>query len=134
MGPNAAFLVLIAGMLGIYHECIRPGRIFPGVAGAAIALAGAYFLFRPPLQLPGLIALIAGVVFLVSEALAGPYYILGALGTVALTAGFAFLLPSPRRLTPALAIPISMLFGALSTVLGSIAKRARRNKRLPVEN
>jgi|SRR5579875_2508593 len=132
VGPNTAFLLLILGMLAIYCEFIWPGRIVPGVLGSAAALAGAYFLFRHPLHLLGLIILAAGVVLLTTEALAGPYYIFGLLGTIALAAGFALLFPGPRRLTPALEIPVSACFGAVTTLLASLAKRARRNKRSDV--
>lgn len=128
MGPNAAFLLLIFGLLAIYCELIWPGHVMPAVLGAAAALTGAYFLFRGPLQAAGLVLLSVGIVLLIGEALAGPYFLLGTLGTIALTAGFALLSPSPRRIAPALAIPVSAIFGAISTLLASIAKRARRNK------
>jgi membrane-bound serine protease (ClpP class) len=129
VGPNGAFLLLIFGLLGVYCEFIWPGRIVPGVVGAALAVAGAYFLFRGSLQITGVVLLGIGVLLLVTEALGAPYFLLGALGTVALTAGFGLLLPGSRRIAPGLAVPVSLLFGVLTTLLGSIAKRARRNKR-----
>jgi membrane-bound serine protease (ClpP class) len=128
VGPNGAFLLLIFGLLGVYCELIWPGRVIPGVLGAATALAGAYFLFREPLQMAGLVFLGMGGLLLIAEALAAPYFLLGSLGTIALTAGFVMLLPDSRRIAPGLAIPVSALFGALTTLLASIAKRARRNK------
>ena len=128
MGPNGAFLLLVFGLLGVYCEFIWPGRVIPGVLGAAMALAGAYFLFRGPLQIAGLALLGIGVVLLIAEALAAPYFLLGTLGSIALTAVFALLLPDARRIAPGLAIPVSALFGALTTLLASFAKRARRNK------
>jgi membrane-bound serine protease (ClpP class) len=129
VGPNGAFLLLIFGLLSVYCELIWPGRILPGVVGAAVALTGAYFLFRGPVQITGLALLGIGVLLLVTEALAAPYFLLGTLGTMALTAGFALLFPGPRRIAPGLAVPVSVLFGALTTLLAALAKRARRNKR-----
>jgi membrane-bound serine protease (ClpP class) len=128
VGPNAAFLLLIFGVLGIYCEFIWPGRVIPGVAGAAAALAGAFFLFRGPLQVSGLVLLAAGIVLLAAETLAGPYYLLGSFGSIALTAGFALLLSSPRRLSMILAIPMAAVLGGVTTFLAAAAKRARRNK------
>lgn len=93
-----------------------------------MALAGAYFLFRGPFEIAGVVLLAIGVALLIAEALAAPYFVLGTLGSIALTAGFALLLPDRSRIAPGLAIPISALFGAVTTLLASIAKRARRNK------
>ena len=128
VGPNGAFLLLLAGLLAIYCELIWPGRVIPGVLGAAAALSGAYFLYREPLQPAGLALLAAALLLLIGEARAGPYYVLGFAGTVALTAGFALLLPDSRRIAPGLAIPVSAAFGIITTFLAAIAKRARRNK------
>ena len=128
MGPNGAFLLLIFGLLAIYCEFIRPGTVIPGVLGAAAALAGAYFLFREPLQMTGLVLLAVAIILLIAEALTAPYFLLGTLGTIALTAGFGLLLPGSRRIAPTLAVPVSAVFGLITTLLASIAKRARRNK------
>lgn len=129
MSSTAAFLVLICGLLALYWEFIWPGRIVPGVLGAAAAVAGAYFLLRPPFQPGGLALVLTGTLLLGCEAAAGPPYLFGALGTVALAAGFAMLLPPPGAIAASAAIPASVVFGAASTVLAASAKRARRNKR-----
>lgn len=128
VGPNTAFVLLIFGILGIYGELIRPGRVVPGVMGAAAAVTGSYFLFRWPLEIGGIALLSAGALLLIGEACWGPYLVMGALGAIALTAGFSLLLPGPRRILPELAIPLSAVFGILSALLASGAKRARRNK------
>ncbi|MBV9761847.1 MAG: hypothetical protein JO340_14900 [Acidobacteriaceae bacterium] len=129
MGPDAAFALLISGLLALYCELLRPGLIVPGVLGAATASAGACFLFRGPFHLYALALLAAGALLLLAEVFLGPYLLLGALGAASLTLGFAFLFPGPRRISPALAIPVSALFGTLTALLASLAKRARRVKR-----
>lgn len=129
MGPKTAFVLLIFGLFGIYAELIRPGRVAPGVAGAAAAIAGGYFLFRGPLHPVGLVLLAAGAALLVAEACWGSYLIFGGLGAAALIAGFYLLLPPSARLAPALEIPLSTSFGMASAFLAAAAKRARRNKR-----
>lgn len=128
MGPNAAFLFLVFGLLGIYCELIWPGRVVPGALGAAAALAGAYFLFRGPLETGGVVLLGVGIVLLAGEALGGPYFLLGTAGAIALTTGFILVFPGSRRIAPGLAIPISAVFGVITALLASAAKRARRNK------
>lgn len=129
MGPDAAFLLLIAGLLAVYCELLRPGLIVPGVLGAAAAFAGAYLLFREPLQAGGVALLGGGAVLLIAEIFAGPYLAAGLLGALAITVGFTDLLAGPRRIAPGLAIPVSALFGVVTAVLGGLAKRARRAKR-----
>jgi membrane-bound serine protease (ClpP class) len=133
VGPNTAFVILLAGIGGIYWELVHPGRVIPGAAGIAAAITGACFLFRPPLETPGLFLLVSGIAFLAAEAFWGPPLVLGTIGTIALTAGFALLLPPPRRLVPQLAVPVSAVFGLVTALLASIAKRARRNKWADIE-
>jgi membrane-bound ClpP family serine protease len=127
-GPNTAFLLLVSGLLAIECECIWPGRVFPGVAGAAAAIAGAWLLFRPPLEITGVSLLAASVVLLTAEALLGPYLLFGVIGALALIAGFSLLLPPSRAIAPAVAVPCSALLGFSTALLASLAKRARRNK------
>lgn len=129
MGPNTAFVMLIGGMLGIYAELVWPGRFVPGILGLGGTLAGAYFLFHPPLNLQGIGLLALATVLLIAEALWGPYFLLGSLGTIALASGFSLLLGQPRHIEPALAVPLSIVFGLCSALLAASAKRARRNKR-----
>ena len=128
MGSNAAFLLLISGLVAIYCEFLRPGLVVPGVLGAGAASAGACFLFRGPLEVYAVVLLGAGAVLLAVEIFRGPYLVFGLLGTVALTFGFADLFTGSRRISPALAIPVSALFGISSAWLAALAKRARRAK------
>ena len=128
VGPNTAFALLVFGLFAIYSEFIWVGRVVPGIAGAAAAAAGSYFLFRLPLDAAGLVLLGLGVLLLVAEACCGPYLVFGTLGAVAVTAGFPLLLAAPHRLAPAVAVPVSAVFGLVSALLASAAKRARRNK------
>ena len=128
LGTNTAFVLLMLGISGIYAELVWPGRVIPGVVGLGGALAGAYFLFRPPLDAPAIALLVAALALLAGEALWGPYLLLGSLGVIALVAGF-FLLDPPRRIEPALGVPVSLVFGVFSMLLAASAKRARRNKR-----
>ena len=132
VGPNTAFVVLILGLLGIYAELVWPGRVIPGVLGLGSAVAGAFFLFREPLSLPGVALLAVAAGLLAAEALWGPYFLLGSSGAIALAAGFSLLLPEPRRIAPGLCIPLTLVFGAVTTSLAAAAKKARRNKRADI--
>lgn len=129
VGPNAAFLLMIIGVLFIYGEFLRPGRLVPGLFGSILAIAGAYWLWRnSPLE-RGILFIVLAVLLLIAEALWDALFIPGILGTICLATGLYLLFPSDRRIAPALAIPVSIVFGAVTTFLAFEAKRARRNKR-----
>jgi membrane-bound serine protease (ClpP class) len=129
VGPNVAFLILIVGLLLVYVELLRPGRLVPGLLGSLMAVAGSYSLWRNSPLTPGMLLLILAAVLLISETLWGTHFIPGLLGTLSLAGGFFLLFPPERRIAPGLAIPISIVFGVISTFLAFDAKRARRNKR-----
>jgi hypothetical protein len=44
--PDAAFLLLLAGMTGVYIELCRPGWVLPGVGGGALAMFALASLVR----------------------------------------------------------------------------------------
>ena len=129
VGPNIAFIIFILGVLSIYGEFLRPGRVLPGLFGSVMAVTGSYWLWRNSPRTPGLLLLSVGVLFLIAEALWKTHVVAGILGTISLLAGFSLLFPPARRIAPSLTIPISIVFGAVTTFLAFEAKRARRNKR-----
>jgi membrane-bound serine protease (ClpP class) len=129
VGPNVAFLLLIFGVLSIYGEFLRPGRLVPGLLGSVMAITGAYWLWRNSPLVPGVLLIILADLLLTTEALWNARFIPGVLGTISLLAGFSLLFPSARRIAPSLAIPVSIVFGGVTTFLAFEAKRARQNKR-----
>ena len=80
--PSQAFLFLIAGMLAVYGELIRPGRIFPGLLGLALTGLGAYFLW---LNVPtgiGLTLLTLALALFAAEAIWRVHFAFGIFGTI----------------------------------------------------
>ena len=49
--PNIGFILLVLGVLGVYVEFTSPGLIFPGIAGAILALLGTVVAFHSSHQL-----------------------------------------------------------------------------------
>jgi membrane-bound ClpP family serine protease len=129
VGPSTAFLVFAFGILLIYVECLRPGRALPGLLGSVMTMAGVYWLWRNSPTIPGTLLIIFAALLLIAEALWDMYFVPGILGTISLGAGFSLLFSPGGRITPSIAIPISIALGALTTFLAFEAKRARRNKR-----
>jgi len=133
MTPVEAFLLVLSGTLGVYCEFIRPGRVFPGLAGSVLAAAGirgfaCMQLTRAGMVLIGLaIALFLLEVFWL-EAFWRANLLAGLAGIVSLTIGFCLLVRGPGGIPPALAIFAGISFGCLTLFLCCGAKRARRNK------
>jgi membrane-bound serine protease (ClpP class) len=132
VGPNTAFLLLIIGVLAIYGEFLRPGRLLPGLFGSIMAITGSYWLWRNSPLSPGILLIVLAVLLLIAEALWDTRFIPSILGTICLAGGFSLLFPFERRIAPTLAIPVTIVFGAVTTFLAFEIKRARRNKRLDI--
>ncbi|MGH7299394.1 MAG: NfeD family protein, partial [Candidatus Rokuibacteriota bacterium] len=65
--PNVAYLLMMAGMLGIFFELSNPGAILPGVIGG-ICLILAFFAFQSlPVNWAGLLLILFGVILLIAE-------------------------------------------------------------------
>jgi membrane-bound serine protease (ClpP class) len=129
LGPNAAFALALAGLLCIYGEFVRPGRILPGTLGAAMLLIGAYSLYRNEAEAAGVVWISAAASLFLLEIFVNSFFIAGALGTAALGYGSWRLIPGPISIFPSFSIPLSMLFGAATMFLTDSARQARINKR-----
>ena len=85
--PNVAYLLMMAGILGLYMEFSNPGSLFPGIAGGiALLLALASFQVLP-INYAGLLLIGLGLCLLVAEAFLPSFGLLGISGVVALGLG-----------------------------------------------
>jgi len=89
--PNIAYLLMMAGILGLYMEFSHPGVIFPGVAGAICLLLAFASLQLLPINYAGLGLIILGIGLLIGEAFAPSFGVLGVGGIISLALGSFFL-------------------------------------------
>jgi membrane-bound ClpP family serine protease len=129
-GANVAFVLTIFGLLAIYWEFLRPGRIYPGTLGAAAVLLGAYSLWRLSPTPFGLKLLAAAAVLFIAGACWNTRYLAEVAATAALILGSLKLLGEPRHIVPYLIFPLGLAFGTVTIWLNTGAKRARQNKRV----
>jgi len=129
--PNIAYLLLMAGVLGLYMEFSNPGVIFPGVAGGiAILLALTSFQILP-INYGGLALILLGIALLVGEAFLPSFGVLGIGGIISLTLG-SLLLFDYR--TSDLVLDKTIIFTAVGTlsalvvVVGYLVVQAHRRK------
>lgn len=129
--PNIAYLLLMAGILGLYMEFSHPGVIFPGVAGG-IALLLALTSFQIlPINYAGLLLILLGVAFLIGEAFLPSFGVLGIGGAISLAIGSLLLFDTQ---TSDLIVDRSIVFTAVGTlslvmvILGYLVVQAQRRK------
>lgn len=89
--PNVAYLLLMAGLVGLYVEITHPGFGLPGVAGAICLLLALTALQVLPVNYGALALVMLGVVLLVAEAFVPAFGVLAVGGLVALVLGSLFL-------------------------------------------
>ncbi|MBM4264758.1 MAG: nodulation protein NfeD [Deltaproteobacteria bacterium] len=92
--PNIAYLLMMAGILGLYMEFSHPGVIFPGVAGAICLLLAFASLQLLPINYTGLALILLGVALLVGEAFLPSFGVLGIGGIISLALGSLLLFDS----------------------------------------
>jgi membrane-bound serine protease (ClpP class) len=93
--PNIAYLLMMAGVLGLYIEFTHPGVLFPGIAGAICLLLGMTALQVLPLNYGALGLIGLGVALLVAEAFLPTFGVVGVGGAIAFILGSLFLFDAP---------------------------------------
>ena len=111
--PNIAYLLMMAGILGLYMEFSHPGVIFPGVAGG-IALLLALTSFQVlPINYAGLLLILLGIALLIGEAFLPSFGVLGIGGAISLGLGSLLLFDTEGS---DLAVDRSIIFTAVATL------------------
>jgi membrane-bound serine protease (ClpP class) len=93
--PDVFFVLLIVGVLGLYAEFTHPGMFAPGVIGGISLLLALFAMHLLPVNLTGLLLIIAALVLFVLEAKFPTHGVLGVGGVVAMVLGALMLIRSP---------------------------------------
>jgi membrane-bound serine protease (ClpP class) len=111
--PNIAYLLLMAGILGLYMEFSHPGVIFPGVAGAICLILALISLQLLAFNHAGLVLILLGVALLIGEAFMPSFGVLGIGGVISLALG-SFLLFDTQD--SGVGVDRSIIFAAVGTL------------------
>lgn len=84
VNPNVAYLLLLAGLVGLAIEIFSPGLIVPGTLGAISFLLGLYGTAQLPVTAVGVLLLVFGVGLIIAEAHLPTHGILGAVGVLSM--------------------------------------------------
>jgi membrane-bound serine protease (ClpP class) len=128
--PNIGFILMVLGVLGIYIEFNAPGLIFPGIAGAILALLGLSSLSILPINWAGVGLLALSLALFVLEAKFTSHGMLGIGGTISMVLGALLLVNGPpeMRIHLSTALAVALPFAAITMFLVSMVIQARRNK------
>ena len=131
--PNVAYLLMMAGMLGIFFELSNPGAILPGVIGG-ICLILAFFAFQSlPVNWAGLLLILFGVVLLIAEIKVVSHGILAIGGVVSMLLGSLMLYDAPETtgirlswyvMIPAVGTTATLVFFAVSMGIRALYRPA----------
>ena len=93
--PDAFFILLIMGILGLYAEFTHPGAFAPGVMGVIALVLALFAMHMLPINFAGLLLIVVALVLFVLEAKYPTHGVLGVGGVVAMVLGALFLIDSP---------------------------------------
>ncbi len=122
--PNIALLLGMIGLAGLYMEFSNPGMLFPGIFGAVALLLAAFAFEILPVNIVGVILLVAGFGLLIVEVVTPSFGILGTGGVVGIVLGALLLfdeqpLPTPAlRVSLGMILPVAILLGVVVIALG----------------
>jgi len=130
--PNAALILLMIGMYGLFFEFANPGFVLPGVVGAISLLLGLFAMQMMPINYVGLGLIFLGIAFLIGEAFLPTFGSLGFGGVVAFVIGALMLIDTD---VPGYGIPLPMIAAvtvfSVMFVLG-VSRLALSARRRPV--
>jgi membrane-bound serine protease (ClpP class) len=93
--PDVFFILLIAGVLGLYIEFTHPGMIAPGVIGAIALVLALFAMHILPVNFAGLLLIIVALGLFILEAKYTSHGVLAAGGIIAMLLGAFMLIRSP---------------------------------------
>ncbi len=129
--PNIAYIFLMIGIYGVLFEFYSPGAILPGVVGV-LGLLLAFFAFQTlPVNVIGILLILAGIVLLVMEIKVISYGLLTITGSGALFMGSLMLFESSLTFIQlSLGVIISTVLATALFVLFalSLGLKAQKNR------
>ncbi len=126
--PSIAYLLMLAGLFGIFFEFSNPGFVLPGVIGA-ISLLLALFAFQVlPINYAGLGLIVLGIAFMTAEVFMPSFGALGVGGIIAFVMGSVMLIHTdiPGYGVPwSVIVPVALVSALFIFLVVGMALRAR---------
>jgi membrane-bound serine protease (ClpP class) len=90
--PTIAYVLLLAGIVGLFLEATHPGVLLPGIVGGICLLVGLYALELLPVNYAGLALMTLGIGLLAAEMVTPTAGALGIGGVIAFVVGSVMLM------------------------------------------
>ncbi|MGA7917164.1 MAG: nodulation protein NfeD [Candidatus Acidiferrales bacterium] len=129
--PDAFFILLVIGVLGLYVEFTHPGVFAPGVIGGIALLLALFAMHLLPINFAGLLLIALAFALFILEAKFPTHGVLGAGGVVAMILGALFLIRSPLTgmgVSLLTAVAVVIPFGIIVIILMRLVLRSRHWK------
>lgn len=130
--PDAFFILLILGVLGLYVEFTHPGLVAPGVIGGIALVLALFAMHMLPVNFAGLLLIILALVLFVLEAKYPTHGVLGVGGAISMLLGALMLVHSPITpggVHPGIALGITIPVALIAIFLMRLVLRSHRWKR-----
>jgi membrane-bound serine protease (ClpP class) len=127
--PTLALFLLGLGILGIYVEFTHPGLLLPGVAGVVCLLLFGFSVQILPINVMGLLLILAAIVLFILEVNVVSYGLLAVTGVVLMALGSLMLFDTPipeMRVPLGAVLALSAAVGVVATMVLRFALRAQR--------
>lgn len=128
--PNLAYLLFVLGLLGVMTEILHPGITVGGVFGGIALIAAFVILGMLPVNLAGLLLILAGIALMAAEVYL-PGGVAGAAGLVALVLGGLFLFDAS---IPSAQVSKGLIIGMVLAVVAfflTVVRAVMRSRRQP---
>lgn len=129
--PDAFFILLIIGVLGLYVEFTHPGMFAPGVIGGIALVLALFAMHMLPVNFAGLLLIVAAFAFFVLEAKFPTHGVLGIGGLIAMVLGALLLIRSPLTgmgVSLSTALGVALPFAVIVVILMRLVVRSHRWK------
>lgn len=126
--PDALFILLILGALGLYTEFTHPGLFAPGVFGGIAMLLALYAAHLLPVNFAGVLLMVLALSLFVLEAKFPTHGVLGVGGILAMFLGAIFLIKSPLTgmgVSGWTALAVTIPFAVIVIILARLVMRSR---------
>jgi len=130
--PDAFFILLIVGVLGLYVEFTHPGMFAPGVIGGIALVLALFAMHMLPVNFAGLVLMLLAMIMFVLEAKFPTHGVLGVGGGIAMVLGALMLVHSPITpggVHPGIALAVTVPVALIVIFLMRLVLRSFRWKR-----
>ena len=131
VNPNVAFLLILAGVIGLAIEIFSPGLVVPGATGVISLVLGLYGSAQLPVTAAGVVLLVLGLALLIAETQLPTGGILGILGVVGLSVSGLLLYDTDGEgfgVSPPVVIAVALILGGLLYVVVRKVVQAHEGK------